>query len=392
MMEKFDTKRARLLSNFYHIISQKKAIIPKVDNIQNILVEICVVVFLMLFTGCTSAPISITSVKYPGCIWSPHQNNASIISQDGGQSFAVPGGSLWTFGDTFLGKRDLHGIPHFKGGAIFCSIAFLPEKDRSFPPALRYKTCPTGIANSPLSLLRGEKKGIHMLWPLGGIYVHGKSYLYYSVIQKTGTGSWDFKGIGSGLAYSKDPMGNYKRLCPNNDWQFPVEPSQIIKHGQWLYFYEIIKRDSATGAGLARVEADKIGFPEAYEYYNRTTRSFSKDKSSQSIIVPAAGQVSVVYNKYCNGWLMATSSNFFHPRRICLYFSSAPEGPWLYIDKIKTPEKFQGKKVELVYCTFMHPELFRENGKIINLTFSLHLQNSGFDANCEMAEITLKRK
>jgi len=39
----------------------------------------------------------------------------------------------------------------------------------------------------------------------------------------------------------------------------------------------------------------------------------------------------------------------------------------------------------------LHPELFRENGRVMNLTYSLNLKNSGFDANCEMVEIEIER-
>jgi len=45
-----------------------------------------------------------------------------------------------------------------------------------------------------------------------------------------------------------------------------------------------------------------------------------------------------------------------------------------------------------VYCAYLHPELFRENGRVMNLTFSLGLQDAGFDSNCEMVEIELKRR
>ncbi len=345
----------------------------------------------ILLSGCAAAPFSIEKVEFQGCVWNQSHNRACIISQDGGQSFAVPGGAVWTFGDTFLGKRDAEGVPHFKGGGIFCSIAFLPEKEKSFPPALRYKVGPDDIAASPLSLLPGEQKGVHMIWPLGGIYAGGKCYLYYNLIEKTGNGAWDFKEAGSGLAVSREPLGHYERLQPGNSWRFPVSPSQIIRQGPWLYLYEIINRDGKMGAALARVRLEEVENPNAYEYYNQPNHSFSREKSAQSIIVPAAGQVSVVFNPYCNGWLLAASSDLFHPRLISFYFSPVPEGPWRSIGEIRAPQKCQGKKVKLVYCTFMHPELFKENGKVVNITFSVHLENGGFDVNCEMAEITLAR-
>jgi hypothetical protein len=355
------------------------------------ILAITFVVSVMWLTGCKSSPISIADAKFMGCTWSQHQNRASIISQDGGLSFVVPGGSVWAFGDTFMGKRDSRGTPHFKGGALFCTIAFLPENAESFPPALRYKSGPDGVAVSPLSLLPGEKEEIYRIWPLSGIYADNKYYIYYCVIRKTGDGMWDFEDVGAGLAVSRKPLGQYKRLQSNGDWRFPAAPTQVVKSGPWLYLYEIIKRDGKMGAALARVKTEAIASPDAYEYYDRQSKKFTKNKAAQSILVPAPGQVSVAFNPYCGGWLMATSSDFFNPRRIILYLAPAPEGPWEFVGSVKAPEKCQGKKVQLVYCTYLHPELFRKNGEIINLTFSLHLENGGFDANCEMAEITLKR-
>lgn len=348
----------------------------------------------LLVAGCSSPPpppASITGTEFKGTIWNPRLNDVSIASQDGGQSFSVPGGTLWTFGDTFLGKRDADGLPDFRGGSIFSSIAFLPESDKSFPPALRYKTGPDGVAASPLSLLPGETAGTYLLWPLGGIHTGGKNYLYYHVIQKTGGGSWDFQGIGSGLAASEQPLGDYRRLHPGDNWQFPVAPAQVIEYGDWLYLYEIVTRREKSAVALARVKAAEIASPDAYEFYSLPEKRFVTDKSAESAILPAAGQVSVAFNAYCNGWLMATSSDVADPRSILLFLAPAPEGPWQSIGAIKVPETRQGKKVQLVYCAYLHPELFRDGGKTIALTFSVYLGDGHFDANPELVEATLER-
>ena len=59
--------------------------------------------------------------------------------------------------------------------------------------------------------------------------------------------------------------------------------------------------------------------------------------------------------------------------------------------RIEVPATRQGKEVHLVYCSYLHPELFRENGRVMIVTFSPSLQNAGFDENCEMVEIEVKR-
>ena len=90
---------------------------------------------------------------------------------------------------------------------------------------------------------------------------------------------------------------------------------------------------------------------------------------------------------------MASSSDFDHPREIRFLVADAPYGPWSPpVARIEVPENRQGKRVEMVYCAYLHPELFRENGRVMNLTYSLGLKDAGFDANCEMVEVELKKR
>ncbi len=68
---------------------------------------------------------------------------------------------------------------------------------------------------------------------------------------------------------------------------------------------------------------------------------------------------------------MASASDFDHPREIRFLVAKAPYGPWgAPVTRIQVPERCQGKRVELAYCACLHPELFRNNGRVMNLTFS----------------------
>ena len=86
----------------------------------------------------TNCPFAIVQAKFLGTLWNQAHARASIISQDGGESFTVPGGAIWAFGDTFKGSRSADGTPHFAGGAISCAIAFLGAKAPDYPPAFDY--------------------------------------------------------------------------------------------------------------------------------------------------------------------------------------------------------------------------------------------------------------
>lgn len=88
----------------------------------------------------------IVQSRFLGSLWNESHAKASIVSQDGGQSFVVPGGAIWAFGDTFKGSRSADGTPYFEGGAVSCAIAFLAEKSRTYPPAFACAQVSSGKA------------------------------------------------------------------------------------------------------------------------------------------------------------------------------------------------------------------------------------------------------
>jgi hypothetical protein len=357
----------------------------------------------VIVAGCsTSKPMAkqaggafeIVQTNFLGSLWNEAHARASVVSQDGGESFVVPGGAIWAFGDTFKGSRSADGTPHFAGGAISCSIAFLGKNDKSYPPAFHYLVSSNGDAVSPFVYFPNETAKRHGIWALGGIHVNGQYYLFYSLIEIFGTGQWDFRGVGSGLARSKVPLGPYERLQPHGDWRFPVEPAQMVETDGWLYLFSIHEFKGWQGVALARVRPDKIENPDAYEFYSGSGPEFSSRPGDIARLVGnVPGQVSVAWNPYLQKYVMASSSDFDLPREIRFLVADAPYGPWSPpVARIEVPEYRQGKRVELVYCAYLHPELFRENGQVMNLTYSLGLQAAGFDANCEMVEIGLKRR
>lgn len=334
----------------------------------------------------------IVQTHFLGSLWNQAHARAAIIAQDGGESFAVPGGAVWAFGDTFKGARDADGKAHFAGGSVSCAIAFLGQDAQAYPPAFEYRTGFDGAVTSPFSYLPAETPpGRYRIWPLGGVYLHGRFYLYYSLIEVFGTGAWDFRGLGAGLSRATNALGSYERLQYHGNWRFPIEPSQIVEAGGWLYLFGIHEFGAGRGVALARVRPQDIENPDKYEFYCGAGVAFSRKPADVAELVgDISGQVSVAWNPYLNKFVMASSSDFFHPREIRFLLADAPYGPWKPAAHIEVPERRQGKPVELVYCAYLHPELFRDNGRIMNLTFSLQLKDAGFDANCEMVEVELK--
>lgn len=342
----------------------------------------------------TGQTFEIVHTNFLGSLWNAAHAKASIVSQDGGESFTVPGGAIWAFGDTFKGSRSATGTPHFAGGAISCAVAFLADNATSYPPAFNYLGSSNGDAVSPFELLPDEQPTErYRIWPLGGCHVNGQYYLFYSVIEVFGNGQWDFRGVGSGLGRSKVGLGRYERLHPRGDWRFPFDPTQVIETDGWLYLFGIKELKGKQGVALARVRPEKIEDPKAYEFYAGAGPEFSPRKEAASLLVKSVpGQVSLAWNPYLKKYVMASSSDFDHPREICFHIADMLYGPWSPpVARVEMPAYCQGKRVEMAYCAYLHPELFRENGRVMILTCSLGLQDAGFDANCEMVEIELKR-
>src|SRR5688500_12342372 len=93
----------------------------------------------------------IASVAFLSEIHAAPARAAHVLYQDGALPTAVPGGTLWSFGDTFMGTRRDDGSPAYDG-ALSNTLALLPEGAHEFPPRLRYLQDATGNAVAPLSL------------------------------------------------------------------------------------------------------------------------------------------------------------------------------------------------------------------------------------------------
>lgn len=357
------------------------------------------IALLLAFPGCsftsnkTDALFTIKKVDFIGSEWNDEgREKASVISQDGGYSNKVPNGSLWWFGDTFLGRQLPDGKFDSKG-AVSCTLAFLDEKAifEKEPASLTYFTDKGEMAAQAIEYLENEAPGKISLWPLAAICLNGKYYVYYSYIEKTGSGTWDFKQTGSGLAVSDKPLSQYKRVLNNGDFRFPVSPAELILSNGWLYCYSI--GENGKGVYLSRVKSEEIENPDAYYFYSGNNR-FSINKKDETLFLPDVyGQLSIAYNKYLDKYVMATSSDFNTPRKINIRTSLTPLGPWSEsVASIEVPEFTQNGEVNLVYCSFFHPELFKENGRIMVITYSIYLNSRWFNINNEMIEVEIEKE
>lgn len=64
---------------------------------------------------------------------------------------------------------------------------------------------------------------------------------------------------------------------------------------------------------------------------------------------------------------------FREPRSVFLRTAKSPAGPWSKPTRVLSLGGELGQDfVGLLYCPFLHPELFREDGRIMAFTYCVH--------------------
>jgi hypothetical protein len=324
---------------------------------------------------------------------------AQVLYQDGALPIPVEGGTLWTFGDTFLGTRANDGAPAYSGDRSN-TLAFLPAGERSWPPPLRYLRADDGTAMAPLALLAGEDPRTRRLWPLAGVQLGDRSYLFYGLIDVIGPGPWGFRPVGTGLARSSTPFAAYERLAPA-DGGWPIDPTSIVAAGGWLYLYAPRRFDGEqalrSGLLIARVRPEQLEDPGGCEFFAGLDARGEPIWTAHIVDAVAAaddvwGQASVAWHPEAAAFVLATASNVFRPDGIQLRCSPTPFGPWSPLPPadgwIAVPER-PGEQTQLVYCAMLHPELDAPGARTITLTFCRMLQRAWAFTNPEGLRVGL---
>src|ERR1051325_11271755 len=233
--------------------------------------HLCVMAIIPLASACTpsrraEAPLSrISSISFLPDLPSASATTSQVLYQDGAIPTRIPGGTLWTFGDTFTGTRGQDNKPAYTG-CLSNTMAFLPQGATTWPPPLQYLTGVKGLAKPPLSPVEGEVDTKRRLWPLAGICLDSPSraYMFYGLIDITGPGPWGFKPVGTGLARAEQPFRPYERLN-NGQGGWPIDPTSILQHEGFLYLYAPRRFEGeqslTSGVPIARVRPANIQNP-----------------------------------------------------------------------------------------------------------------------------------
>jgi len=351
--------------------------------------------------------VRVVWAKQSPIFWRDAMRQAAVVSQDGGNPVMGPDGSLWTYGDTFLGTIDENGKPRFSGGVT--NTAMLVRQTGQGPKA-EYLIDVQGKARHLVPLEPPENWEQHRIWPGGGIYANHRYYVFYELIALTGKGlGFESTGqigmvrsrdlsqnhhsqpgrtgdteamIGSGIG-SKDSWRQWERVRLPKPLPFTGMPHSIVRdsHGfLYLYFLKLkgvpgdvpedrigelladkkLREKITSDVFAARVREEDIENPDRYEFL-------------QGMVADRVyGQVSVAWNEYLGRYVMCqVGTPFDHPREIFIRLSAGPEGPFGEMVRVfALPPRPIGERLKgLVYCAFLHPLLFKDQGKHMALTF-----------------------
>ncbi|MBL6991821.1 MAG: DUF4185 domain-containing protein [Bacteriovoracaceae bacterium] len=296
-------------------------------------------------------------------------NDGKVLGQDGAYSVYLNGKSLWLFGDTFFGTVDSQGKMKFEG-AIHNSAALSKGMDTdNCITDLKYLNKSKGHASYYLKNLSTENPKKTKLWPGASVAFEDKFYIFYYHVDIFGTGSWDFRHDGTGVATSTiSNPSEIKRLKINNSTIFwkKEEPKfgvSTVVYGKYLY---LLGRGSAPDyAGfLARVKPQYIENIKKYQYYKTGGTWTSSVDQAQTILDQAPPEASISYNPYLKKFVLLYDRYF--RQDVVIRTADDVWGPWSKPKQIHkcTPQSSKGR----CYAAKEHPQYQQKNGRVILFT------------------------
>jgi len=308
-------------------------------------------------------------------------NPLKITGQDGATSCRLPNGdAFWLFGDTVEGPYETIRN-HDLTDVLSNTASTVPKQDVS-NGIKKFKYLKSADGKRPRQLIQfgeGEDKSTHRLWPIHSVCAGDSIYAFYHKI--TMDPEVDvfetFELNGMGIARAKIGEYRFERLvAPDGTREFwkGDQPSFGVFNELHADGHLYLWGSYWTGMFLARTRPESIANLASYEYLVSTPTLKSPDKPVvwQKKFEPTAvlfdgvpNELSVSYNPHLKKHLAV---HVFH-RENRLAIRTAPKitGPW------SEPEIFHRPKTtgadDLFTAGKEHPELRRDNGKILYVTY-----------------------
>ncbi len=331
-----------------------------------------------LTIGETTDSSRVSAVRYLGKQF--QENPVGVTGQDCASSIVLPSGeAFWLFGDTIEGPfESIRNLP--LGDKLSNTAAIVPKQDVSDGiKRFQFLTQPDGKrARQIVPFVGDETPAAQRIWPIHGLCSDGQIYVFYHRISLIpGVDVFDnFTLEGMGIARAKVGEWQFERLTASDgSYEFwkgdkPTFGVFMQQHDGVAYVWGSLM----TGMFLARTSPDKITDLASYEDLNAAPTIgdpeakpvWSKTFEPTAVLFDSVpNEMSASYNEHLGCY--TAIHTLLRENEIVL--RTAPEivGPWSDAEVIYRPEK--SDESDLFYAAKEHPELARENGKIIYVTY-----------------------
>lgn len=323
-------------------------------------------------------------------------NPVNVTGQDAATSIQLPtGDALWLFGDTVEGSFEtIRGLP--LEDKLSNTGALVPPQNVSAGiEKFCFLTSNDGRrARQLIPYVDGESPAAQRLWPIHGTCVGDDIYVFYHRISLIpGVDVFDnFKLDGMGIARADVGEWQFERLlAPDGSREFwkgdqPTFGVFVEQRDGYVYVWGSLM----TGMFLARTRPDSITELASYEYLveaptmqepTRVPRWSREYAPSASLFDAVPNEMSAAYNRYLGCYVAIHS--YLRENQLVMRTADAITGPWSDAEVVYRPQRI--KDDDLVYAAKEHPELSREDGRIIYVTF---VNSSTYVP--QLVELTLK--
>ena len=340
-------------------------------------------------------PLRVAGVRDLGLQFT--RNGHRMAGQDGAYSVPLPDGTaFWFFGDTAIGERPpgsfrdvferLAAAGQPQGHAPFERMPTntgLLLRDPTGEHGLRdfsYLTDAHGEIRQLVPDGDGDRPGWDRTWCLHGVALGDRLYLYYQHIRMReragGPFAMGFEVLGTGLARGTLGEWRFERIPQaGGDLWWPYPQPQfancVLPAEGWLYLYGVTPTEAGVQqAYLARVRPDDVERRERYTYYGGA--GWSDDVADAAPLFDGPpNELSVSYNAHLGSYLCVHSMGL--GGRQVMRTAPQPWGPWSEPTTFWTYEPAPDKKYPVIaYAAKEHPELARDDGRVVYVTFIEH--------------------
>lgn len=351
-------------------------------------------VFLALAQACRgdSAPTAtvpdstralvVASVRDIGAVRMPPK----LVGRDGGNSGLIGGKILWVFGDTFWSFAAADGATFRTNTAALADpslpLATTEPTDSKGAPS---QFIPFTAAEKQFNDSTGKPDDRIALWP-GSIIPSGSGGLAFFVkLHVRGNLNYEFLGIG----LARVAAGSTTATRDPGLIFGPTDPhfNLAMLTSDYLYVYGDIAGGNSSNFGVGRVAPQDVSTRSAYRFWNGTGWVADVTKIA-SVISNAPGGASVSYNPYLRQYVAAHAGIL--SKSMFLRTAPRPEGPFSApIEAFAGLEPGGGGGFAVNYAGLEHPELSKEGGKILAVTYS-HPLPGFLQGEVRLVEVTLR--